>query len=153
MDSRRQQRACCNPGSPRSDRFYSMSTAIMAERKNYYRMLNLVQHSDGDVTAWIVWFLSCLKTALLSAESKLAVVFNKADFRAKHEQLALNARQHVMLHRLLDGFEGKLTSSKWAKITKVSQDSANRDIADLIRKGVLVPDEGGVRSTAYRLVM
>lgn len=132
-------------------RFYSMSTQIKTERKEYYDILEKTQKGSLDITEWIEWFLICLDRALVSTNETLAVVMLKARFWEKHSQIALNDRQRIMLNKLLDGFEGKLTSSKWAKITKISQDSAGRDINDLVQRGILIKELGGGRSTSYVL--
>ena len=137
-------------GSPH--RFYSMSAQIRAERKAYYDTLQLTQHGDLDITAWLTWFLACLDRALDGAETILGAVTRKANFWEALSGQTLNARQHKVLNRLLDGFEGKLTSSKWAALTKVSQDTAGRDITDLLTRGVLEREAGGGRNTSYILV-
>lgn len=134
-----------------SERFYSMSSQIQTERDVYYDRLEQTQRGDLDITNWLVWFLECLGRAFDGAEVTLSAVLRKARFWEAAGQLFLNDRQRKMLERLLDGFEGKLTSSKWAKITKCSQDTASRDINDLIAKGVLVRGEAGGRSTSYAL--
>jgi Fic family protein len=132
-------------------RFYSMSAQIRLERKAYYDMLEATQKGDLDVTPWIAWFLGCLDRAFDGAEQTLAIVFRKAEFWKKHSAAPLNERQRDILNRLLDGFDGKLTSSKWATIEKCSQDTALRDIADLVERGLLSKNEGGGRSTSYSL--
>ena len=137
-------------GSPQ--RFYSMSAQIRQERAAYYKMLEATQKADLEITPWLIWFLECLDRAFDGAEQVLAQVFRKAHFWERHADLSLNARQRDMLGRLLDGFEGKLTSSKYARIEKCSPDTALRDITQLIELGVLAKDEGGGRSTSYSLV-
>ncbi len=134
-----------------AQRFYSMSAQIRQERKAYYEILERTQKGDLDITEWLTWFLACLSRAFDGAEAILAGVLGKARFWEKYAAAQLNDRQHDMLNRLLDGFEGKLTSSKWAKIEKCSPDTALRDITDLLQRGVLVKDEGGGRSTSYSL--
>jgi Fic family protein len=134
-----------------SERFYSMSSQILVERKRYYEILQKVQHSNGDITEWLEWFLNCLKNALLETESSLKKVVDKAEFWKNHEHTLINERQRLVLNKLLDGFEGKLKSSKWAKIAKCSTDTALRDIKDLINKGILKQEEQGGRSTNYEL--
>lgn len=134
-----------------ADRFYSMSSRIMAERKQYYAVLQRAQHSEGDITEWMMWFLHCLRNALLDTDATLHRVTAKADFWKAHEQTPLNERQRLMLNRLLDGFEGKLKTSKWAKMAKCSPDTALRDIKDLIGKGILRQEADGGRSTNYEL--
>lgn len=133
-------------------RFYSMSAQIRSERKTYYDMLESTQKGDLNVTPWLEWFLGCLDRAFTGAETILAAVLEKADFWKRHATARINERQRDMLNRLLDGLEGKLTSSKWAKIEKCSPDTALRDIQDLVDQGVLAKDEGGGRSTSYSLV-
>ena len=135
-----------------AQRFYSMSTQIRQERAVYYDMLESTQKGDLDITHWLTWFLECLDRAFDGAEDTLANVFAKARFWEKHAGAELNARQRDILNRLLDGFEGKLTSSKYAKIEKCSQDTANRDINGLIELGALKKDEAGGRSTSYSLI-
>jgi Fic family protein len=129
-----------------------MSSQILAEKKQYYSVLQKVQHSSGDITKWLDWFLSCLKNALLETETSLQRVLYKAEFWKRHENTSVNERQRMMLNKLLDGFEGKLQSSKWAKIAKCSRDTALRDVKDLIEKGILKQEESGGRSTNYELV-
>ncbi|MDR1880121.1 MAG: Fic family protein [Tannerellaceae bacterium] len=136
-------------GSP--VRFYSMSNQLLAERKGYYETLQRVQYSSGDITEWMEWFLYCLKHTLLDTENTLRHILHKAEFWKIHSDTPLNNRQRLMLNRLLDGFDGKLKSSKWAKIAKCSQDTALRDIQDLIDKGILKKEEAGGRSTNYEL--
>jgi len=133
-------------------RFYSMSAQIRSERKTYYDMLESTQKGDLNVTPWLEWFLGCLDRAFTGAETILAAVLEKADFWKRHATARINERQRDMLNRLLDGFEGKLTSSKWAKIEKCSPDTALRDIQDLVYQAILAKDEGGGRSTSYSLV-
>lgn len=132
-------------------RFYSMSTQIRKERKAYYDILECTQKGDLDVTAWMEWFLNCLDRALLATNDMLAGVMKQAKFWEVHTRISLNERQKTILDCLLNGIEGKMTSSKWAKMTKCSQDTASRDIQDLINKGILVKEPGGGRSTSYRL--
>lgn len=134
-----------------SQRFYSMSAQIRTERKEYYELLEKTQKASLDVTDWINWFLGCLDRALARTDDTLAVVKQKDSFWEKHATTPFNHRQMMMVNKLLDGFEGKLTSSKWAKITKSSQDSAVRDINDLVQQGILAKEAGG-RSTSYILI-
>jgi Fic family protein len=133
-------------------RFYSMSAQIRQERKAYYDILEATQKGDLDITPWLDWFLGCLRRAFDGAETILASVFRKAKFWEQHSDERFNDRQKTMLNRLLDGFEGKLTSSKWAAITKSSQDTAWRDIDDLLARNILVKDAARGRSTSYSLV-
>jgi Fic family protein len=136
------------------ERFYSMSDQIQRQRQAYYDILEKTQKGIGeaiDITAWLLWFLCCLEGALDQTENTLSGVFQKARFWESHPAGSINQRQKIIINKLFDGFEGKLTSSKWAKITKCSQDTAQRDIQDLIEKGVLVKDAAGGRSTSYSL--
>jgi Fic family protein len=132
-------------------RFYSMSAQIRRERNAYYDILETTQKGGLDVTAWMDWFLGCLDRAFDGAEKTLAGVFQKAEFWNRHASISLNGRQRDIVNRLLDGFDGKLTSSKWALIEKCSPDTALRDIADLVQQGLLKKNEGGGRSTSYSL--
>jgi Fic family protein len=134
-----------------SQRFYSMSAQIRLERKAYYDMLEATQKGELDITPWLEWFLGCLDRAFDGAEQTLAAIFHKADFWKKYAAAKINERQRDILNRLLDGFEGKLTSSKWALIEKCSPDTALRDIQDLVDQGILAKDQGGGRSTSYSL--
>lgn len=139
------------------ERFYSMSTQIRQERNAYYNILEKTQKSTNvqkngiDITAWLTWFLNCLGRSLDETENILSGVFKKAYFWESHQTVSFNDRQRMMINKLFDGFEGKMTSSKWAKIAKCSQDTAFRDILDLVEKGVLVKDAAGGRSTGYSL--
>jgi Fic family protein len=133
-------------------RFYSMSAQIRLERNAYYNILERTQRGSLDVGPWLVWFLGCLDRALQGAEGTLASVLRKARFWGEaHGGEPFNDRQRKVLNRLLDGFEGKLTSSKWAKLASCSQDTANRDINDLVTRGILAKDAAGGRSTSYSL--
>ena len=134
-----------------AQRFYSMSSQIRAERNEYYDILEKTQKGSLDITAWLEWFLNCLDRAMANTDETLAVVLKKARFWEKHLTTMLNVRQRTMLNKLLDGFDGKMTSSKWAKISKTSQDTAGRDINDLLERGILVKEAGGGRSTSYIL--
>ncbi len=135
-----------------AQRFYSMSAQIRLERKAYYDVLGETQKGDLDVTPWLTWFLDCLDRAFDGAEETLASVLKKARFWEAHANASFNDRQRDMINRLFNGFIGKLTSSKWAKIAKCSQDTALRDIDDLVKRGVLAKEPGGGRSTSYALV-
>lgn len=135
------------------ERFYSMSGQIRQERKVYYNMLEQTQKGGMDITQWLEWFLACLERAIDGAESNLAIVLRKARFWESMATISINERQRLILNRMLDGFEGKLTSSKWAKITKCSSDSALRDISDLVERGILVKDSAGGRSTSYSIAV
>ncbi|MBS4041201.1 MAG: Fic family protein [Flavobacteriales bacterium] len=133
------------------ERFYSMSSQILVERKQYYDILQKVQHSTGDITEWLDWFLHCLKKAMLATENTTQRILRKAEFWKLHEQTLINGRQRLMLNKLLDGFDGKLQTSKWAKITKTSADTALRDIKDLVEKGILQQTEEVGRNANYKL--
>ena len=132
-------------------RFYSMSAQIRAERNAYYDILEQTQQDTLNITPWLKWFLACLDRAFDGAEKTLTSVLRKAEFWKRHAATALNDRQRDILNRLLDGFEGKLTSSKYATIEKISPDTALRDISDLVERGILAKDAGGGRSTSYSL--
>lgn len=135
-----------------SKRFYSMSSQIQKERKDYYSILEATQRGDGDITLWIKWFVECLERALLNTENVLFKVFEKFRFWKKFEDSVFNERQKKILNMLLDGFDGNLTSGKYAKICKVSTDTALNDLNDLVKKNVLQKGEAGGRSTNYLLV-
>lgn len=132
-------------------RYYSMSAQIRLERNAYYELLEKTQKGSLDITAWLHWFLACLLRALHQTEHTLTKVLQKAKFWDNQATTQLNARQRSLINKLWDGFDGKLTSSKWAKIAKCSQDTASRDIQDLIDKGILKKEEAGGRSTSYTL--
>ncbi|MDR2846579.1 MAG: Fic family protein [Candidatus Methanoplasma sp.] len=132
-------------------RFYSMSSRILKERRTYYDILDRVGRGDGEITEWIEWYISCIKRAILDSENTLGSVLFKDRFWKKHAQTSMNDRQRKVLNMLIDGFEGKLTSTKWAKVTKCSDDTALRDIQDLIGKNILSKGTGGGRSTDYIL--
>jgi Fic family protein len=133
-------------------RFYSMSSQIRQDRKDYYYTLEWMQKGDMDITRWQEWFLECLQRAIEGSKETLDTVMVKARFWDRFAREPLNDRQITVMNELLDGFEGKLTSSKWANIAKCSQDTATRDIKDLIKRGALHQDEGGGRSTSYSIV-
>lgn len=135
--------------SPR--RFYSMSAQIQSERNDYYEILEKTQRGSLDITPWFVWFLGCLERAIDGAKDVLSSVLEVADFWKKHAGESFNERQYDMLNRLLKGFTGKLTSSKWATLSGCSQDTAIRDIQDLVRRDILVKEKAGGRSTSYSL--
>lgn len=134
-------------------RFYSMSAEIRKQRKGYYEILEKTQKGGLDITDWLEWFLDCLEAALIDTEKSISTVLQKAIFWDKHRLVPMNERQIKMVNLLWDGFDGKLTSSKWGKITKSSADTALRDIQDLIVKGVLRKTDEGGRSTNYELVI
>jgi Fic family protein len=133
-------------------RFYSMSAQVRIERNAYYDVLEKTQKGDLDITHWVEWFLSCLLRALDGVKTALSGVLMKANFWKSHASEPFNERQRKILNRLLDGFEGKLSSSKWAAMGKCSQDTASRDIDDLVKRNILVKEPGGGRSTSYALV-
>jgi Fic family protein len=134
-------------------RFYSLSSQIMAERDAYYAVLEKVQKGDGDITAWLEWFLGCFERAVERSEDLLAGVLLKARFWQRHAGAGISERQRKVLNRLLDagpgGFEGGLTTRKYAGLAGVSKPTAQREIADLVGKGMLRPNPGGGRSTSY----
>jgi len=135
-----------------AERYYSMSSQILLERKQYYEILQRVQHNSGDITEWLDWFLLCLKNSILASENTLQKTLRKTEFWKTHENTEFNERQRLVLNKLFDGFDGKLKSSKWAKMAKCSPDSALRDIKDLIEKGILQQEKQGGRSTNYELI-
>lgn len=130
-------------------RFYSMSAQIMKQRKEYYDILEKTQKGNLDITNWLIWFMQCVHNAIDSADILLEKVVKKYRFWQKAKELRLNERQQKILNLLLDNFKGKLTTSKWAKITKCSTDTALRDIQSLVKMGILVKGESGGRSTNY----
>ena len=136
-------------GSPQ--RFYSMSSQIRRERTAYYRVLERTQRGTTDVSDWMDWFLACLGRAIDGAETTLSAVLVKARFWERNAVLPINDRQRLVINRLLDGLEDKLTTSRWARMTRCSQDTALRDITDLMERGVLVRSPEGGRSTRYSL--
>lgn len=135
-----------------SHRFYSLSARLRVERNAYYETLEATQKGDLDITCRLAWFLAVLDRALDDAEATLSAVLRKAAFWDRMAPMALNDRQKRLMNRLLDGFHGKLTTSKWATIAKCSQDTALRDIEGLIAFGILAKEPGGGRSTSYGLV-
>jgi len=134
-----------------SQRFYSMSAQIRIERNTYYDRLEKTQETGLDITPWLEWFLACLDRAFDQSEKNLGSVLRKARFWEIHAHKSFNQRQRLMLNKMLDGFAGKLTSSKWAQLAKCSQDTALRDILNLIEQGALAKDPSGGRSTSYSL--
>jgi Fic family protein len=134
-----------------SQRFYSMSSQIEAERKGYYRELELAQRGSLDITRWLTWFLGCLDRAIGSSDDRLGKVLHKALLWARIHPVGVNDRQRQVINRMLDDFEGYLTTSKYVKLTKCSQDTALRDVRELVQRGLLVQNPGGGRSTSYRL--
>lgn len=136
-----------------SQRFYSMSAQIRNERSDYYDILERTQKGSLDITPWMEWFLGCLGRAIDGAQSTLSAVLVKARFWERHQGVALNDRQRLVLNRLLTGFEGKLTSTRYARLAKCSQDTAGRDIRALVVHEILVRSPSGGRSTSYDLVL
>ncbi|KVS29545.1 cell filamentation protein Fic [Burkholderia cepacia] len=133
-------------------RFYSLSAQIQRERNAYYDVLERTQRGSLDVTEWLAWFLTALGRAIDHAHATLDAVLVKARFWQRCAGVAMNERQAKVMNRLLDGFEGKLTSTKWAALAKCSQDTALRDITELVERGVLQRSSSGGRSTSYELV-
>jgi Fic family protein len=134
-----------------TQRFYSMSAQIRLERSQYYDILEKTQKGSLDVTDWIIWFLTCMINALKATDLVLSRILVKAAFWQTHSVTVLSERQKKLINKILDGFEGKLTSSKWARIAECSRDTAIREINDLIEKDILQKEEGGGRSTNYEL--
>ena len=134
-----------------AQRFYSMSSQIRQERAAYYEVLERTQKGTLDITPWMEWFLACLSRAIEGAQTTLAAVLAKARFWQTLGTARVNERQQLMLNRILEGFEGPLTTSKWATIAKCSADTALRDILQLVERGVLVRNAGRGRSTSYSL--
>ena len=132
-------------------RFYSLSSQILFEKKEYYAVLQRSQYKNGDITEWLTWYLNCMHRALKNTVFLIEETLNKNRFWEKHKNELLNSRQRLILNKLFDGFDGKLKTSKWAKITKCSTDTALRDIQDLMVKGILIKEESGGRSTNYKL--
>ncbi len=133
-------------------RFYSMSSQIRKERSDYYNMLERSQKGALDVTDWLVWFLHCFSRAIDGAEATCADVLRKADFWRRHAREPFTKRQKAVLNRFLDGFEGQLTTKKWAAIGKCSVPTAQRDINELVERGILRRNPGGSKNTSYSLV-
>jgi Fic family protein len=135
-----------------AERFYSLSSQIESERKEYYEKLEASQRGGLDITLWLGWFLECFERVLMGAEGLLEQVLRKARLWQRISQGPVNDRQRVVLNRLLDGFEGKLTSSKYSRLAKCSSDTALRDIQDLVSRGIMLQSSSGGRSTSYKLV-
>src|ERR1017187_8826933 len=142
---------CLARSEKSAQRFYSMSAQIRQEHKAYYDILEQTQKGGTNITPWLTWFLGCLGRAIDGAGTLLGSVLAKARFWESLGPSPVNERQRAVLNRLLDGFEGKLTTTKWAKLTKSSQDTAHRDILDLVEMGVLERSAEGGRSTSYNL--
>jgi Fic family protein len=136
-----------------NQRFYSMSAQIRLERKGYYAILEKTQKGSANISEWLLWFLTCLENALKNTDKILEKVLQKAAFWEQHATTILNERQILMLNKLMGQFEGKLNTSKWAKIAKCSADTALRDIQDLVNKGILQKELSGGRSTNYTLIL
>jgi Fic family protein len=133
------------------DRFYSMSSGIEAQRKEYYLQLEAAQRGSLDITAWLAWFLNCLDRTIDDADASLGSVLRKAKLWQRINPQPVNERQRHVTNRMLDDFQGNLTTSKYAKLAKCSNDTALRDIRELLERGILVKNPGGGRSTSYRL--
>ena len=133
------------------DRFYSMSARIERERKEYYRELESAQRGSLDITRWLAWFLGCLDRALTDADEALGAVLAKARLWQRINRESVNERQRHVINRMLDDFKGQLTTSKYATLAKCSNDTALRDIRELVERGILLKNPGGGRSTSYRL--
>ncbi len=132
-------------------RFYSMSAQIRLDRKGYYDILEKTQKGSTDISGWMLWYLNCLDRALDTSDKNLQKVLDKTRFWDKHLNTEVNERQRKMINKLFDGFEGKLSTSKWARINKCSADTALRDIQDLLNKKILKKEQAGGRSTSYIL--
>jgi Fic family protein len=138
-------------GDGTKDRFYSMSSQIAAERKDYYRELEIAQRGDADITRWLGWFLDCLGRSLDGSEQVLAAVLRKAKLWQRINLKPVNERQQLVINRLLNDFQGHLTTAKYAKLAKCSPDTALRDIRELLGRGILLQNPSGGRSTSYQL--
>lgn len=134
-----------------SARYYSISNEINRDKKNYYELLENTQRGDMNITEWIIWFIGCLERAILRASESVRISIEKGRYWDNFRNVDVNERQRKIVNRLWDGFEGKLTSSKWAKICSCSSDTALRDINDLIAKGMLQPSGEKGRNTSYVL--
>jgi Fic family protein len=138
-------------------RYYSLSSQIMADRKSYYKVLEQTNKGDGDLTEWIRWFLDCISNAIQHSSDLLASVMQKSRFWQDHAETNLNERQRKVINRLLetgpDGFEGGMTNRKYASMTHVSRATAQRELAALVERGILVANPGGGRSASYTLCL
>jgi Fic family protein len=132
-------------------RFYSLSSQIEKEREGYYAALHQTNHSTMDITDWVRWFLGCFERAVQGTEATVALITRKDAFWRQFAEVQFNDRQNKVINRLLDGFKGNMTSSKWGNLAKCSPATANRDILDLVDKGVLERNPGGSKRTSYRL--
>lgn len=144
---------CLAKSEQSSKRFYSLSSQIQVERESYYDILEQSQKGDLDITDWLIWFFDCFERALDRASKELTGVLQRSSFWSDKKEFALNPRQRKIVTKLLEGFDGKLTSTKYMKLAKCSQDTATRDINDLIDKKILKRDAAGGRSTSYSLVL
>jgi Fic family protein len=135
-----------------ADRYYSMSAQICEERKQYYQILETTQKGSLDISPWLTWFLECLSRGIRKSLDMVDHVLWKKAFFDKHQETPFNARQTLMIEKLMEGFDGKLTAAKWAKITHCSHDTALRDIHKLMEWNILKQEESGGRSTSYRLM-
>ncbi|QRR02064.1 Fic family protein [Dyadobacter sandarakinus] len=135
------------------ERFYSMSAQIRQQRSEYYSILEKTQKGTLDITEWLKWYLACMRDAMKHTEETSAAVVKRVQFWDKHAETPMSDRQRRMINRMQEDFVGKLTSSKWAKMMKCSQDTASRDIQDLVTKGILEKEAAGGRSTNYRLII
>ena len=135
-----------------SERFYSLSNQILVKRSEYYDMLKRTQHGGSDITEWLIWFLGSLKDSMTETEDSIRNILLKAAFWDEHKDVRINERQRAMNNKMYDGFFGKLTAAKWAKMMKCSADTALRDINDLIEKGMMSKGEAGGRSASYDLI-
>ena len=133
------------------DRFYSMSSGIEAQRKEYYLQLETAQRGSLDITAWLAWFLGCLDRTIEDADASLGSVLHKAKLWQRINPQPVNERQRHVINRMLDNFKGHLTTSKYAKLAKCSNDTALRDIRELLERRIIVKNDAGGRSTSYRL--
>ena len=133
------------------ERFYSMSSGIEAVRGEYYLELESSQRGGLDITKWLAWFLRCLDRTIEGSDKTLGSVLHKAKLWQRINRRPVNERQRKVINRMLDEFRGHLTTSKYAKLTKCSNDTALRDVRELLDRGILVKNPGGGRSTSYRL--
>lgn len=130
-------------------RYFSMSRQINKEKTKYYNILEKCQIGSCDLTAWVDWYLDCMLRAIGSSDETLSSILNKSIFWQAHSQVVLNERQNKVLNIYLDGYIGKLTVKNWAKLAKVSVDTAERDVRYLVENGILVPQDGKIRNVAY----
>ena len=133
-------------------RFFSMSKQINKDKKHYYKVLERVQRGDGDITEWLMWYLNCIKEAVVDASEMLNLVLRKTVFWRNHADVSVSDRQRNILNLYLDGYDAKITIKNWMKLAEVSKDTALRDITDLVNKGILLPAQGRVRNVSYSIV-